>query len=84
MRTEGAQAGKAVRDAPQLLAARGALGRALVQVGRAPESIPHLEAAAGIDPTLLLPLSRAYKAAGRSEDAERAEAAYKKQVAPQN
>jgi tetratricopeptide (TPR) repeat protein len=89
LRIEGAEAAlpllqKAVRDAPQLVSARGPLGRALLQAGRARESIPHLEAAVRQDPALLLPLSRAYKATGRAEDAARAEAEYKTRVAGQN
>lgn len=89
MRIEGAEAGlpmleKAVRDAPQLLAARGVLGRALLQTGRPGESIAHLEAAARQDPALLLPLSRAYRATGRTDDAARAEAEYKTSIANQN
>jgi tetratricopeptide (TPR) repeat protein len=88
VRTEGTEAGlgyleKAVRAAPQLISARGALGRALVQVGRPAESVAHLEAAAGQDATLLLPLSRAYRATGRPEDAARAEAEYRKRVPAQ-
>jgi len=82
-RIEGAEAGlpylkKAVRAAPNLTPAHGALGRALLELGRAAESVPHLEAAAPADPALLLPLSRAYKATGRLEDASRVEAEYRK------
>lgn len=90
VRTEGPAAGlpyleQAVRDAPQLLSARGALGRALVQAGRAAAAVPHLEAAVAQDPTLLLPLSRAYKAAGRASDAARAARDYQEKVGqPQN
>jgi tetratricopeptide (TPR) repeat protein len=88
VRTEGIEAGlplleKAVKSAPNLMAARGALGRALAQAGRAAESIEHLEAGSRQDATLLLPLSRAYRATGRAEDAARTEAEYKKRVANQ-
>ncbi len=89
VRIESLEAGlpfleKAVAAAPQLISARGALGRALVQADRAKEAIPHLEAAVAQDQTLLLPLSRAYKTAGRADDAARTEADYKKKVAGQN
>lgn len=88
-RVEGAKAGlpllsKAVEAAPELLPARGALGRALLELGREAESIPHLEAAAPTDPTLLLPLSRAYKATGRANDAARTEEEYRRKVGGQN
>lgn len=88
-RSEGAEAGlpyleKAVKAAPQMTPARGALGRALMELGRAKESVPHLEAAAATDDTLLLPLSRAYKATGRPEEAARVEAEYRKRVGRQN
>jgi predicted Zn-dependent protease len=88
-RLEGAEAGlsyleKAVRMAPALLPARGALGRALMELGKAAESIPHLELAAPADATLLMPLSRAYKATGRPEEAARVEAEYRRKVAAQN
>ncbi|MGH9660736.1 MAG: tetratricopeptide repeat protein [Bryobacteraceae bacterium] len=81
-RLEGPEAGlaslqRAVEAAPGLVAARGALGRVLMDLHRAAESVPHLEAGAAADPTLLLPLSRAYKATGRAEDAARAEAQYR-------
>jgi superkiller protein 3 len=85
VRIEGTDAGlplleKAVRAAPGLLAARAALGRALVQAGRPRESIAHLEAAVEQDPALLLPLSRAYRATGRKEDAARAEKEFQERV----
>jgi tetratricopeptide (TPR) repeat protein len=84
-RMDGAEAGlqyleKAVKIDPNMVPARGALGRALLELDRAADSIPHLEAAAPADPTLLLPLSRAYKATGRKEDAARAEAEYRKRL----
>lgn len=89
VRIESPEAGipflrKAVESDPRLLSARGALGRALMQAGKVAESIPHLEAASAQDPALLLPLSRAYKATGRAEDAARSEAQYKTRVANQN
>jgi tetratricopeptide (TPR) repeat protein len=85
VRIEGLDAGlplleKAVATAPELIAARGALGKALLQAGRAKESIPHLNAAAQQDATVLLPLSRAYKATGRLQEAARVEAEYKQRV----
>jgi superkiller protein 3 len=88
-RIEGPEAGlsyleRAVKAAPSLAPAHGALGRALLELGRAAASIPHLEAAAPTDPALLLPLSRAYKAAGRLEEAARVEAEYRKKFAVQN
>lgn len=84
-RVEGAEAGldrlrKAVEKEPRLTAAHGALGRALLEVGKAAEAVPHLERAAPVDATLLLPLSRAYKATGRAEDAARVEAEYKRRL----
>ncbi len=85
VRIEGVEAGlplleKAVKAGPEMVAARGALGKALLQIGRAKESIPHLEAAAQLDATVLLPLSRAYKATGRLQEAARIEAEYKQRV----
>lgn len=85
VRVEGPEVGlplleRAVKAAPDLVAARGALGKALLQVGRAKESIPHLDAAAQQDPTVLLPLSRAYRATGRLQEATRIEAEYKQRV----
>ncbi|MFN7923355.1 MAG: tetratricopeptide repeat protein [Bryobacteraceae bacterium] len=81
-RLEGGEAGlayleKAVSAGPSLLPARGALGRVLMELGRAEQSIPHLEAAVGLDATLLMPLSRAYRAVGRAEEAAKAEARYR-------
>lgn len=89
MRVQGAAAGlprleRAVAAAPGLLAARGALGRALMELKRPADAIPHLEAAAPQDPALLMPLSQAYKAAGRAEDAARALTEYKQRVGGQN
>ena len=89
VRLEGAEAGiqylqEALRLAPNLIPARGVLGRALAQVGRHDAAIPHLEASISQDPTLLLPLSRAYKATGRVDDAARTQAEYQKRVGSQN
>lgn len=88
-RLEGAEAGlpyleESVKKAPDLIPARGALGRALMEANRAAESISHLSAAAPSDVTLLLPLSRAYKATGRPEEAARIEAEYRRKMADQN
>jgi superkiller protein 3 len=85
VRIDGVESGlplleKSVAAAPELIAARGALGKALLQAGRAKESIAHLDAAAQQDPTVLLPLSRAYKATGRLQEAARVEAEYKQRV----
>ena len=65
---------KAVRLEPGLAHAQGALGRAYAMVGRAAEAVPHLEQAlpADEDGSLRLQLARAYRAAGREKDAERA------------
>ena len=82
VRVDGPEAGlayleKAVKAAPNMAPAHGALGRALLALDRAADSIPHLEAASPTDPALLLPLSRAYKATGRLEEAARVEAEYR-------
>ena len=67
MRLDGAEVGypwleKAVLADPQLVPARSALGRALMALDRPLDAVPHLAHAAKEDPTLLLPLSRAYRA----------------------
>jgi len=84
-RLEGAAAGlsrleKAVEAAPGLIAAQGALGRALMELKRPADAIPHLEAASPEEPALLLPLSQAYKATGRAEDAARALTEYRQRA----
>jgi predicted Zn-dependent protease len=84
-RVEGPETGlpyleRAVRAEPNLVTARGALGRALMDLNRAAEALPHLEVAAPADPALLLPLSRAYKALGRVEEGVGAEAEYRRRV----
>ena len=89
VRASGAEAGlpyleKAVRAQPNLIPARGALGRALLELDRAAESVPHLEAAVSSDPALLLVLSRAYKKTGRVQDAARLEAEYRRTLSGQN
>ena len=63
-----------VRLDPGLAHAQGALGRALALVGRPAEAVPHLEQALSVDEdgSLRLQLARAYRAAGRGADAERA------------
>lgn len=85
-RTGGAADGlpyleKAVAGAPHLAPARGALGRALVEVEKYADAVPHLKAGEPTDATLLLPLSRAYKALGQKELAASTEAEYRKKVA---
>ena len=87
VRVEGPAAGvpyleRAVTKRPELLAARGELGKALQGLGRDQEAIPHLEAAASADSTLLLPLSRAYRETGRTADAARTQAEYRSKVSP--
>ncbi len=84
-RLEGPEAGlpfllKAVEIDPKLLQARAELGKALVDLARGAEAIPHLEASVEIDPALLLPLSRAYRAAGRKEDADRTQQEYRRRM----
>lgn len=87
VRLEGPAAGalyleRAVTKNGDLLAARGELGKALLALERPQTAIPHLEIAAKADPVLLLPLSRAYRAAGRTADAERTQAEYRRKVSP--
>jgi tetratricopeptide (TPR) repeat protein len=64
----------AVRLDPGLAHAHGALGRAYALVGRPADAVPHLEKALPVDEdgSLRFQLARAYRAAGRSTDAERA------------
>src|SRR5207247_5218303 len=64
VRVEGASAGlsyleRAVAAQESLLAARAALGKALLEAGRHQDAIPHLEAAVSTDPTLWIALSKA-------------------------
>jgi tetratricopeptide (TPR) repeat protein len=70
---------EAVRQAPQLFAARNALGRVLVELGEVEEGIFHLEEAVKLapeSPEMQFALGRAYARAGRQEDAARARAAF--------
>jgi Flp pilus assembly protein TadD len=71
---------KAVALKPDLLAARGELGKALLALERGGQAIVHLELAARADSALLLPLSRAYRAAGRTADADRVMGEYRRLV----
>jgi len=79
LRTEGAEAAIVwLERSATLPQGRASLGRAYVEAGRFAEAIPHLEASVKIDPDLLVPLSRAYKATGRSTEADRALQEYRK------
>ncbi len=85
VRLEGAEAGlpwleKSVAADATLLPAQAALGRALMELNRPADAAPHLELAAKTYPALLLPLSRAYRALGRTQEATRAEADYKSRI----
>jgi superkiller protein 3 len=85
VRLSGADAGvshleRAVQLNPSLLPARGELGKALLELGRAHDAIPHLDAASGEDPTLLLPLARALRSTGRTDEAALVQAEYRKRV----
>ena len=64
---------RALRLDPSLAHAHAVLGRAYALVGRGQEAVPHLEKALAVDEdgSLHLQLARAYRAAGRSADAER-------------
>jgi hypothetical protein len=52
----------------------------LMELDRPSDAIPHLEPAAKEDPALLLPLSRAYRALDRHNEAAQAESAYKLRI----
>ena len=85
MRLNGAEAGlpwleKSVAADATLLPAQAALGRALLELNRPADAVPHLELAAKVDPALFLPLSRAYRALGRTAESARAEADYKSRI----
>jgi predicted Zn-dependent protease len=85
VRTDGPEHGlkyllQSATAAPDRYAARAEAGKALLSVGRVQEAIPHLEAGSRADATVLLPLSRAYKAVGRTEDAKRVEAEYRSKL----
>jgi len=85
LRMEGAQAAIPwLERAVSLVEGRAALGKAYAETGRFAEAIPHLEASIKLDPDLLLPLSRAYKATGRAAEADRALLEYRKRQSGQN
>jgi predicted Zn-dependent protease len=69
---------KAVELRPDFTAARGELGRAYLQLGKAEQAIPHLEGALPEDEdgSRRFQLVRAYRAAGRAEEADEALAEY--------
>jgi tetratricopeptide (TPR) repeat protein len=70
---------KAVELAPTLPAARNVLGRILLEVGNTDRAIQELEEGVKIAPEhrqMHFELERAYKRAGRKEDAERARAEF--------
>jgi tetratricopeptide (TPR) repeat protein len=70
---------KAAALAPDLFAARHALGRVLVELGQVEEGIVHLEAAAILAPQvpeMHFALARAYARVGRTEDMEKARARF--------
>jgi tetratricopeptide (TPR) repeat protein len=72
-------AAKAVALAPSLFAAHNAYGRALVELGDLESGIPELEEAARLapeSPEMQFALARAYAKAGRTEDSNRARAAF--------
>jgi predicted Zn-dependent protease len=64
---------RALRVDPSLAHAHAVLGRAYALVGREKDAVPHLEKALAVDEdgSLHLQLARAYRAAGRTADAER-------------
>lgn len=81
LRVAGAEAALPVLEkSVALVEGRGTLGKAYLELGRAAEAIPHLEAAVAADGNLLLPLSRCYKSVGRLAEAEKALAAYQQQA----
>lgn len=85
MRLEGAEAGlpwleKSAAGDPTFLPARAALGRALLELSRPVDAVPHLELAAKADPAALLALSRALRALGRGAEAAQAEAGYRARI----
>jgi tetratricopeptide (TPR) repeat protein len=70
---------KAVELAPNLMAARNALGRALLENGQTERAIQELEAGVKLapdSPQMQFALARAYTRAGRAEDAARARAEF--------
>ncbi len=69
---------EAVKQDPKLLPAQASLARALLQVGRPAEALPHATAALPFDTdgSLHFQLARAYQAAGRPDAAKAAMAQY--------
>ena len=67
-----------LEKAREIPAARAALAKAYIALERWSDAVPLLEEAARQDRTQWLPLSRAYQALGRTEDAARALADFKK------
>ena len=70
---------KAVETAPDLFAARNALGRVLLDLGKVNEAIRELETGvkqAPDSPEMRYALARAYAKAGRKEDAQRERSAF--------
>ena len=69
---------QAVKQDPKLLPAQASLARALLQVGRPAEALPHATAALPFDTdgSLHFQLARAYQAAGQAEAAKAAMAQY--------
>jgi tetratricopeptide (TPR) repeat protein len=70
---------EAVAEAPNLFVARKALGQILLETGEIEGAISELEAGVRIaprSPTLRFTLARAYRRAGRADDAEREQAAF--------
>src|SRR5262249_29152136 len=70
---------KAVEKAPDLFAARNALGRVLLDLGKVNEAIRELEIGvkqAPGSPEMRFALARAYAKAGRKEDAARERSAF--------
>ena len=72
---------QAVKLAPRLFAAHYALGRALVDLGPAERAVQELEEAAHLapeSPEVRFALARAYEAAGRTDDAARERAVFRR------
>jgi tetratricopeptide (TPR) repeat protein len=70
---------KAVELAPDLFAARNALGRALLELGQTDRAIEELETGVKLapdSPDMYFALARAYQRAGRKDDADRARAQF--------
>jgi tetratricopeptide (TPR) repeat protein len=74
----------AAKLAPRLFAAHYALGRALVELGQVERGVQELEQAVRLapeSPQVRFALVRAYSTAGRTDDAERERAAFRKLAA---